>query len=560
MKLAGRVMGIGGSRFIACALVVASLLWSCGTEEDEPRTEIRVGQQASTTSLDPALATPAGGWLPSAMVYTPLLAYRHAEGEEGIELIPGLAEALPEISADATTYRLRLRDGLEYSDGEPVRASDFEHTVRRILSLDSPARRLYSVIEGAGEYLSSGDPGGDISGITTDDETGRITISLTRPQADLASALASPYAGLVPASTPFEDARDDPPPGVGPYEIGRPSSSGELTLRRSRSFDELNIPDIPTGEADRIAVVHEVGAATQTRRVLGGALDFAADRPPASMLPRVLDQATDRFGEFITTSTEYFFLNGTRPPFDDPRVREVVNYAIDKPALAKVSGGEFAPGCSFLPPDLPGYDASIDGAECPYGDPNQSPDPKRGKAMLRRTGAEGAKVMVWGTRDRRERRITALYAKTLNRVGLDAKQRLVSPAAYARAIGRRRPAPQTGYLSVAPIVPHPLAFYAAIGAVPGGPVAGVRGIGIEDPLVDDEIDRLNLETDLESVAEDWAVLDEYVISPPQSYLAPVGHGTATTLMSERMDFGTCALEHPVYLNDYSSWCLKEGEE
>ena len=88
----------------------------------------------------------------------------------------------------------------------------------------------------------------------------------------------------------------------------------------------------------------------------------------------------------------------------------------------------------------------------------------------------------------------------------------------------------------------------------------MRGIGIEDPLVDDEIDRLNLETDLDSVAEDWAVLDEYVISPPQSYLAPVGHGTATTLMSERMDFGTCALEHPVYLNDYSSWCLKEGEE
>ena len=73
------------------------------------------------------------------LVYTPLLTYRHAEGERGSELIPGLAERLPEISADGMTYRLRLREGLKYSDGTAVKASDFEHTVKRLLALGSAA-------------------------------------------------------------------------------------------------------------------------------------------------------------------------------------------------------------------------------------------------------------------------------------------------------------------------------------------------------------------------------------------------------------------------------------
>ena len=54
------------------------------------------------------------------LVYTPLLTYPHEEGAAGIELIPGLAEDLPEVSADGLTYTFQLRDGLTYSDGTDV--------------------------------------------------------------------------------------------------------------------------------------------------------------------------------------------------------------------------------------------------------------------------------------------------------------------------------------------------------------------------------------------------------------------------------------------------------
>jgi hypothetical protein len=53
-------------------------------------------------------------------------------------------------------------------------------------------------------------------------------------------------------------------------------------------------------------------------------------------------------------------------------------------------------------------------------------------------------------------------------------------------------------------------------------------------------------------------LDRYLVSPPQSYVAPFGHGQVATFFSERMD-PDVAIFHPVYGNDYSSWALKEGE-
>jgi len=80
--------------------------------------------------MDPALSYTQEGWQSLWTVYTGLLTYNHTEGAEGAKLIPGLAEALPEISPDGKTIKLKLRSGLKYSDGSPVKASDFEHTIQ----------------------------------------------------------------------------------------------------------------------------------------------------------------------------------------------------------------------------------------------------------------------------------------------------------------------------------------------------------------------------------------------------------------------------------------------
>ena len=92
---------------------------------------IGVGVSALPKTLDPALAAEPDELQLLWLVHTPLLTYRRANGREGTQLVPGLADNLPKVSEDGLTYRLSLRPGLTYSNGAPVRPGDFERAVDR---------------------------------------------------------------------------------------------------------------------------------------------------------------------------------------------------------------------------------------------------------------------------------------------------------------------------------------------------------------------------------------------------------------------------------------------
>jgi peptide/nickel transport system substrate-binding protein len=84
-----------------------------------------------------------------------LLSFKKVGGAEGTTLVPDLASALPEVSTDGLTYRFPLREGIRYSNGNPVRPEDFRHAVERtiVLNADSPyaadLAELYGAIDGA---------------------------------------------------------------------------------------------------------------------------------------------------------------------------------------------------------------------------------------------------------------------------------------------------------------------------------------------------------------------------------------------------------------------------
>ena len=480
---------------------------------------VTIAQTAPPDSLDPALAFKVASLEPLWLVYTPLLTYRRAEGEEGAELVPGLASDLPEISADGTAYTLTLRKDLTYSDGSEVKASDFEHAIKRVLTLDSAGSAFYEGIEGAAAYARGGDPGADIGGIEADEETGEIAIRLTQPDATFANALALTFAGLVPGDTPFRDMSADPPAGVGPYEITESEPDREVVLERSPDFADLDIPDIPTGNLERITIRIGGSAREHAEDVLDGKLDYMQDPPPPDLVRTIREQAADRYLEHPTASTYYFFLNQRRAPFDDPLVREAVNWAIDRAALARRYGGLMRPGCTLLAPGVPGYDERLDTDGCPYGDPSDPPDTGRAQALIHQAGAGGARVTVWGSRAADSRPATEAYARTLNAIGLDARTRLVDPGSYYATINDRRNRAQTGFDTWFEDFPHPLDFFVVVDGDSIQPRNNPNPGNVDDPLIDSEIDRLRGVADLDSVVEDWQQLDEYVISPPQSYLA-----------------------------------------
>jgi hypothetical protein len=77
---------------------------------------------------------------------------------------------------------------------------------------------------------------------------------------------------------------------------------------------------------------------------------------------------------------------------------------------------------------------------------------------------------------------------------------------------------------------------------------------VDDPEITKGIAELNEEPDLTEAEDQWVDLNKKLVE--RAWIAPYGHRKLSTFFSERMDFDNCRRFHPVYFNDYSSWCLK----
>jgi peptide/nickel transport system substrate-binding protein len=515
---------------------------------------ITISQTSQPDFLDPALGYTVNAIEPLWLVYTPPLTYPRKEGDAGAQLIPGLAEEMPEISEDGLTYELTFRKGLKYSDGTPLKASDFEHSIRRVLNLESGGSAFYLVIEGAQDFIDAGKCDGDIAGIEADDKSGRVTIRLTEPDGAFQHVLAMWFSAPVPGNTPCRNLTKEPPPGIGPYIVTESVPNRQFVMEKNTNFPDLG-PDIPPGKVDTITTKIVKSAARQTQDVISGELDYMQDPPPADLKPEVRAEYSDRYEEITTSSTYYFFMNTRVPPFDDPKVREAVNHGVDKPALARLFAGELELGCSFIPPGVPGYDESLEGDGCPWGDPTKPPDLERARQLIREAGAEGAEVKVYGNTDDPTAKVTEAYADMLNRMGFEAEPRIIDGGIYFTTIGSAKERAQTGFANWFQDFPHPKNFMFLVDGKSIQPTNSQNFGNVDDPEITRGIAELNQEPEITpEVEEGWKELNRKLIE--RGWIVPYGYRKLATFLSERMDFENCSLFHPVYFNDYSSFCLK----
>ena len=106
-------------KILAIAGITALTLFgaaACGNDEEKTATtgeggggDITINATSFPDYVDPQLSYTLEGWEVLWNVYTPLLTYKHAKGKEGTQVVPGLAEDMPEISPDGKTYKLKLR-------------------------------------------------------------------------------------------------------------------------------------------------------------------------------------------------------------------------------------------------------------------------------------------------------------------------------------------------------------------------------------------------------------------------------------------------------------------
>lgn len=499
--------------------------------------------------LDPALSYTVDGWEAENGVYPGLVTYPHKGGEEGATVVPGLAEALPKISADGKTYDFVLRDGLQFSDGTPLKASDFKHSIERILAQDSQGSGLgYTSIVGAEEFLKT--KKGGITGIKVDDAKRTISIELTKPRGPFLYELAIPFAGVVPSSTPNKNMTKNPPPGAGMYVIKNVNVNRSYELVRNTKFSpSLKGTAIDAGKVDQINAKVERNLSNQVTLVANGSVDFMVDIPPADRIPEIKAKYADRYHEFPTNSTFYFFMNASVPPFNNIKARQALNYAIDINAINRLQGGVLAPTNNILPPGVPGYVKS----------PNLYPGPNLAKAkqLVTESGTAGQSVTVWGNPEGPTKKTVSYEADVLNQIGYKAKVKIVPAETYFTTIGNRSVKAQTGWANWFQDYPHPSDFIDIL-LNPDRVVATGNNnysYNADDKQLAKMINDLNAEPQLtDAVKAKWAAVDKYV--QEKAYWAIYGNRKQSTFMSSRMDFANCKGEHSVYTNDWSEFCLK----
>lgn len=400
------------------------------------RETLRVGFASFPDYMDPQLSYSFEGWTAMYETYIPLLTYRRAGGRAGSRIVSGLARGLPKVSDGGRTYTLYLRRGLRYSDGSPVKASDFEYTVKRLLRMYSGGFPFYMVIAGAPRYLRTGR--GGIRGIVANDETGRITIHLRRPSGSFLQLLAVPFAAPVPAGTPMRDRSFHPPPATGPYVISTVSPR-RWTYRRNPAWTGGNgkrMPHLPDGYADRIEarVIRDLEA--QVQSVLEGRLDAMQAPPPRRLAELRRNYEGTQLRMEANLDTQYFWMNTRQPPFNDLRVREAANYAVDRSVLVDIYEGRLLPTQQILPPAMPGYRKF---EPFPY-------DLEKARQLVAAAAPRDRKVTVWVDTEPPHRQAAAYYRDQLQAIGLRPELKVVDSFAYLTAIGNSsRPDLDTGF-------------------------------------------------------------------------------------------------------------------
>ena len=213
---------------------------------------LNVVARAPLDTIEPANIF-AGDFAVAGMVYDHLVAFRRAAGAAGTTLVPDLATAIPAPVDGGRTYAFRLRKGICYSTGEPVRASDLRRGIERaFLQPNTYGRANYSGVVGA-DACRPKLPTCDLArGIDTDDATGSVTFHLLKPDPEFLYKLSLPVASAVPPDTSDFKVGSDPIPATGPYMIARFNPRVALELVRNPYFREWSRAAKPDGYPDGI--------------------------------------------------------------------------------------------------------------------------------------------------------------------------------------------------------------------------------------------------------------------------------------------------------------------
>ncbi|GAA0495829.1 ABC transporter substrate-binding protein [Streptomyces sp. NPDC046215] len=293
---------------------------------------------------------PARNWVMNDMdfgtrlLYRTLVTYKAAPGKQGGHLVPDLATDLGTPSDGARTWTFHLKRGVKFEDGSPVTARDVKYNVERSFSPDLPGGADYAAryLAGAEGYRGPAQ-GKHLDSVSTpDDHT--LVFRLRAPFAEFPNATAMPTFAPVPRARDTGPRYDNRPFSSGPYKIASYDRGKKLVLVRNDRWDPAT-DDVRKAYPDKLVVVMGLKANQIDDRLIASrgadasAVSWGALRPEsaAKVLPRA--EVRKRLLAESTNCTDMVQMHTGRAPFDDVKVRQAVQYALDRDAVLTASGG-----------------------------------------------------------------------------------------------------------------------------------------------------------------------------------------------------------------------------
>ncbi|MFE0628984.1 ABC transporter substrate-binding protein [Streptomyces sp. NPDC058864] len=488
--------------------------------------------QSPQEDFDPArLYTSGGGNIPS-LVFRTLTTRNRENGADGSKVVPDLATDTGTPNKDATIWTYHLKDGLKYEDGSAITTADIKYGIERSFAaeLSGGAPYLRDWLVGGKEYQGPYKDKGGLASIETPDAK-TIVFHLNKPEGDFPFLATQTSFAPVPKAKDTGTKYENHPFSSGPYKVVANENDGEhLVLERNTHWD-AKTDEERKAYPDRVDVRSGLDAAVINQRISSGSgKDAAAVTTDTNLTAAELAKITGdkqlagRVGTGRFGYTDYISFNPKVKPFDDPKVRQAISYAVDRSTVVNALGGSSLaePATTFLPAQesfgYTPYDAF------PAG---KSGDPAKAKELLKEAGhPNGLTVTLTHDSsggDEQGPEVATALQDALKKAGITVKLEGLESSAYSEKIHGVKTEP--GF------------FLAGWGAdwPSGGPFLApifdgrqivedgynFNNAQLDDPAVNKEIDEINKLTDLKAAAARWGALDKKI--GEQALTVPLVH-------------------------------------
>lgn len=356
-----------------------------------------VAQGADAVTLDPHGTNDQPSSRVMKQIYETLV-----NQNENMELEPGLAESWEQV--DELTFEFELKQGVKFHNGEELTANDVKFTILRALE-SSHVGHIVGAIDPAKVEI-------------IDEYT--IRIGTKEPFAALLAHLAHTGSSILneKAVTEAGDDYGQKPVGTGPYKFSNWNHGDSIELVK---FDEYH-------DASRAAKIQKVvmrnvtEIANRTIELETGGVDIAYDIQPSDV-SRVEANSDLVLLRVQNLSNTYIGFNLLKKPFDDVRVRQAINYALNTEAIVEaVYQGTGAPSKGPLGPNVW---ASHQGLE-EYGF-----DVEKAKELMADAGyADGFSTSIWTNDNQLRMDIAEILQNQLRQINIDTEVKVVEWGSY----------------------------------------------------------------------------------------------------------------------------------